>query len=212
MSQRRVVVTGLGTVNPLANNVKDTWDKLIRGESGVRRIKTFDASEYTSQVGGELQDFDFTKHFTAENVNRARKLDPFVHYAQAATHEALAMAGLGKDNTTFPRDRIGICVGSGIGGLHTQIKQTEAYMNKGHKRVSPFYIPALIGNIASGFVSMEEDLRGPNLSTQTACATGNHSIGTAFFILQNGMAEAMVCGGTEATILGICFAGFGNMK
>jgi 3-oxoacyl-[acyl-carrier-protein] synthase II len=209
LQKRRIVVTGLGTVNPLGNDVATTWSRVLKGESGIGRVQAFDPETFSSQIGGEVKDFDYTKYFSPENVNRARKLDKFVHYAAAATKEALAASGV---LDAYSRDRIGMCVGSGIGGFHIQMQNADLYYKKGHKRVSPFYIPAHIGNIATGYLAMEFNVRGPNFSVQTACATGNHAIGSALMLIQSGMADAMVAGGTEGTILEIAYAGFCNMK
>jgi len=209
MDQKRIVVTGMGTVNPLAHNVPDTWNGLINGKSGLARIASFDISTFTSQVGGEVKDFDYTKYSSDDNVAKARKMDPFIHYAAASTKEAVAMSGL---DIKSDIDRIGICVGSGIGGLHIQQKNSAAWVQKGHKRISPFYIPGLIGNMCSGFLSMELGIMGPNLSTQTACATANHSIAVGMMIIQTGIADAMIVGGAESTINEMGFAGFCNMR
>lgn len=209
MNLRRVVVTGMGTVNPLAHNVPETWDRLVKGESGVGPITKFDASTFTCRIAGEVKGFDWTPFFADGPRSTARKLDPFVHYAAAACREALNSAGLKEAPNP---DRAGFCVGSGIGGFQTQSREAGVYFTKGHKRISPFYIPGHIGNIASGYLSMEFGFKGPNLSVQTACATGNHAIGSALHIIQAGMADIMFAGGTEATIIEMAVAGFCNMK
>ncbi|MBN2351944.1 MAG: beta-ketoacyl-ACP synthase II [Spirochaetales bacterium] len=208
MDKKRIVITGIGTVNPLGNSVAETWEKARAGKSGIVSITKFDASTYTSQVAGEVKDFDYRRVFSEENAKTAKRLEPFVHYAEAAVQEALAQSGLKIESEA---DRIGICIGSGIGGLHSQFDNSSALISKGNRRVSPFYIPSCIGNIASGFVSMIHGIRGPNLSMQTACATANHSLGTAWMLIQSGMADVMIAGGTEGTILPLAFAGFCNM-
>jgi 3-oxoacyl-[acyl-carrier-protein] synthase II len=208
MEKKRIVVTGIGAISPLGNNVTETWNKVKTGTSGIGKITKFDASAYTSQVAGEIRDFDYKSIYSDENAKTAKRLEPFVHYGEAAVQEALAMSRL--DIAQAP-DRVGICVGSGIGGLHTQLENSSALLNKGHRRVSPFYIPACIGNIASGFISMVHGIKGPNLSLQTACATANHSLGTAWMIIQSGMADVMIAGGAEGTIMPLAFSGFCNM-
>ncbi|MBN1798757.1 MAG: beta-ketoacyl-ACP synthase II [Spirochaetales bacterium] len=209
MEQKRVVITGMGTINPLAHNVNDTWSKIIKGQSGIDKITKFDASTFTCQIAGEVKDFDYKNHFSEEHIKIAKRMDPFVHYAAAAVKQALADSGL--DPSQEPQ-RIGISIGSGIGGIFSQEENTANLINKGHRRVSPFYIPATIGNIASGFISMIHGIQGPNLSMQTACATANHSLATAFMIIRSGMADVMIAGGTEGTIIEISVAGFCNMR
>lgn len=210
MNARRVVITGMGTVNPLAHNVPQTWEKILKGESGIGKITQFDPSTFTCQIAGEVRGFDWVQHFKEGKQSKARRLDPFVHFGAAACREAMTMAGL----TDAPNpERAGFAVGSGIGGFHTQQAQAEIYFTKGgHKRISPFYIPAHIGNIASGFLSMEFGFKGPNFSVQTACATGNHAIGMAFLAIKSDMADIMLAGGTESTIVTMAVAGFCNLK
>jgi 3-oxoacyl-[acyl-carrier-protein] synthase II len=208
MDKKRIVVTGIGAVGPLGNNVAETWKKAKAGQSGIGPITKFDASTYSSQVAGEVRDFDYKKLYSEENAKTAKRLEPFVHYAEAATQEAIAQSGL---KIEAEAERIGICIGSGIGGIHSQLENAGALLAKGNRRVSPFYIPACIGNIASGFISIIHGIRGPNLSMQTACATANHSLGTAWMLIQSGMADAMIAGGAEGTIMPLAFAGFCNM-
>jgi 3-oxoacyl-[acyl-carrier-protein] synthase II len=208
MEKRRVVITGIGTINPLGNNVPETWEKVKAGISGIDKITKFDVSTFSSKVAGEVKAFQYRNIYSEENVKTAKHLEYFVHYAEAAVQEALAHSGL--DISKEP-DRIGICIGSGIGGINTQFDNSAALVGKGHRRVSPYYIPACIGNIASGFISIIHGIRGPNFSMQTACATANHSLGTAFMVIRSGMAEVMVTGGTEASIMPLSFAGFCNM-
>jgi len=208
MDKKRVVVTGIGTVNPLGKNVAETWEKVKNGKSGIGAITKFDAANFTSRVAGEVKDFDYKRFFSEENAKTAKRLEPFVHYAEAAVQEAVAHSGLKIEDEA---DRIGLCIGSGIGGINSHFDNANALITKGNRRVTPFYIPACIGNIASGFVSMIHGIRGPNLSMQTACATSNHSLGTAWMIIQSGMADVMIAGGTEGTIMPLAFAGFCNM-
>lgn len=209
MSERRVVVTGIGTVNPLGNNVAETWEKASTGQSGVAEIAGFDASHLTARVAGEVKNFDYTRYFPEEHARTAKRMDRFVHYAEAALQEALAGSGL--DIESDPQ-RIGICVGSGMGGMDAQHNNSAALATKGARRVSPFYIPAAIGNIASGFLSIIHGIKGPNLSVQTACATANHSLITGFMIIKQGMAEVMISGGSEAAVTELAVAGFANMR
>lgn len=207
-NEKRVVITGIGTINPLGHNVKETWEKLEKGISGIDNITKFDVSGFSSQVAGEVKGFEFRSFFSEENLKLAKRLEPFVHYAEAATQEALAQSGLPVERNP---ERIGISIGSGIGGIHSSLDNSQALLTKGHRRVSPFYIPATIGNIASGFISIIHKIRGPNFSMQTACATANHSLGTAFMLIKAGMADAMIAGGTEGAIMPLGFAGFCNM-
>jgi 3-oxoacyl-[acyl-carrier-protein] synthase II len=209
MDQKRVVVTGVGTVNPLANNVNETWNSLVNGKSGITKIDTFDTEKFNSKIAGLVKNYDFTNFCSVNNANKAKKLDPFVHYAIGATQEAVIQSGI--DFTKNP-DRAGICIGSGIGGLHIQHQNSVNLFSKGPRRVSPFYIPGQIGNICSGFLSIEHGIKGPNLSLQTACATGNHSIGIGLMLIQSNMADVMIVGGSEAAVNEIAVAGFGNMR
>jgi len=207
-NERRIVITGIGTVNPLGHNVNTTWEKVKKGESGITRITKFDASTFASQIAGEVKNFEFRNFFNEENLKTAKRLEPFVHYAEAAAQEALAQSGLPIDKNP---ERVGICIGSGIGGIHSAFENSQALITKGHRRVNPFYIPATIGNIASGFLSIVHNIKGPNLSLQTACATANHSLAAAFMLIKLGLADAMLAGGAEGTILPLSFAGFCNM-
>ena len=209
MDGKRIVVTGTGTVNPLGNSVKETWASASNGISGIGNITRFDASHLQAKVAGEVKDFDYRNVFSDEALKTANRMDPFVHYAAAAVSEALEKSGL---EVQKEPERIGICISSGMGGMPTQHKNSEALVTKGARRVSPFYIPAAIGNIASGFLSIIHGMKGPNLSMQTACATANHSLISAYLIIQAGMADAMVTGGSEAAIIELGVAGFANMR
>ena len=209
MSERRVVVTGTGTVNPLGNNVQDTWKNASEGKSGIAEITKFDASALSARIAGEVKDFDYTKYFNDDFLKTAKRMDSFVHYAAAALEEALKSSGI---DIAANAERLGICIGSGMGGMNAQHNNSAALATKGPRRVSPFYIPAAIGNIASGLLSMIHGIKGPNLSVQTACATANHSLITAFMIIKQGYAEAMITGGSEGAILELGVAGFANMR
>jgi 3-oxoacyl-[acyl-carrier-protein] synthase II len=208
MEKKRIVITGMGTVNPLGNNVIDTWNKVKAGKSGIRKITKFDVSGFSSHVAGEVPDFEFRKFYNEEHAKTAKRLDPFVHYAEAATQEALAQSGLKIENEP---DRVGISIGSGVGGIYAHMDNSIALTTKGNRRVSPYFIPACIGNIAAGLISIVHGIKGPNLSMQTACATANHSLGTAWMLIQSGMADVMISGGAEATVMPLAFAGFCNM-
>ena len=207
MTKKRVVVTGLGNVTPVGNTVSELWNSLLEGRSGVERIQCFDPSKFSCQIGAEILDFDPSKYL---NPKEARKTDRFVQFAIAASDEAVldSKINLEKENM----DRMGVIIGSGIGGLHTveseHIKYLKHGPEKGPSRISPFLIPMLIVNMAAGQVSMRFNARGPNSSVVTACATGNHSIGNAFRIIQRGEADVMISGGSEAAITIMGFGGF----
>lgn len=209
MNGKRIVITGTGTVNPLGNTVKETWENASNGVSGIARITNFDASHLQIDIAGEVKNFDYREHFSDATLKRGKKMDPFVHYAFAAARQAIDQSGL--DIESEP-ERIGICVSSAMGGLNAQHTNSAALVTKGARRVSPFYVPAAIGNIASGLLSMEYGIKGPNLSLQTACATANHSMITAFLIIQSGMADVMIAGGSEAGVMELSVAGFANMQ
>jgi 3-oxoacyl-[acyl-carrier-protein] synthase II len=211
MSDRRIVVTGMGTLNPLGNNVSETWEKLKTGTSGIKKIENFDASTFTCKIAGEIMNFDYKVHFSEEHMTKIKRLDRYVHFAGVAAKEAIAMSGI--DCKTMG-GRVGISIGSGLGGYNIQEQNTRIWADpqKGFKRVSPFYAVGFIGNTCSGFISIEEGIKGPNLAIQTACATANHSMAIACMIIKNEMADAMVVGGSEAAINNLGMAGFCNMK
>ncbi len=209
MEKKRVVITGMGTVNPLGKSVHDTWDTLMRKESGITSISRFDASHLATQIAGEVKDFDYTHYFDEDMRKKAKRMDTFCHYAAAAMAEASDQARLSEIHN---KQSIGISVGSGIGGLNVQQNNSAALAQKGPRRVSPFYIPMSIGNMASGVISIMYGLTGPNLSLQTACATANHSIASGMMIIQNGMADVMVAGGAEGSLSELSIAAFGNMR
>lgn len=209
MEKKRVVITGVGTVNPLGKSVSETWDTLMRKESGITNITRFDASHLATQIAGEVKDFDYTHYFNEDMRKKAKRMDTFCHYAAAAMQEA---AGQTRLSEIQDKRRIGISVGSGIGGLNVQHENSVGLAQKGPRRVSPFYIPMAIGNMASGVLSILYGLTGPNLSLQTACATANHSIASGMMIIQNGMADMMVTGGAEGSLNELAIAAFGNMR
>ncbi len=208
MENKRVVITGMGTINPLGNNVEETWKMVLAGKSAVGKITKFDASNLPCQIAAEIRDFDHKKYYTDEQLRTAKRMDLFCHYAAAAMKEAYESSGLKLEDPY----RNGICIGSGIGGLKVQHENSVALATKGSRRISPFYIPLSIGNMASGFLSMLYGVRGPNLSIQTACATANHAIAVSAMIIKSGMADAMFAGGAEGTIEELAVGGFSNMR
>ena len=208
MSQRRIVVTGIGLVSPLGNNKDDFWNNLVAGKSGIRHIQSMDTTAYDCKIAGEVVDFDPTPFFN--NHKEARRADRFFQLAMAASKMAFTDSGLNPDS--LDPWRVGVMVGSGIGGLSTIEAQYEILLNKGPSRVSPFLIPMMITNIASGMIATEYGFMGPNMCITTACATSNNNIGEAWRIMKFGDADIMICGGAEASIRPCGLAGFGNMK
>lgn len=203
---RRVVVTGLGIVCPLGNSVEEAWKNVLAGKSGVRKIQSFDASEYSCQIAGEIRDFDSSAYVPAKE---ARRFDKFVLYGAVAGSQALEDSGLVV--TEENAHRIGVAIGSGIGGLVTICENANTLKEKGPRRVSPFLIPGCIINMASGEFSILKGLKGPNVAYATACSTGLHAIGEAACIIARGDADAMVAGGAEAPICPVGISGFDNM-
>ncbi len=204
---RRVVVTGVGAVTPVGNTAEEFWAALIQGKSGIGPITRFDASPLPTRIAGELKGFDPLRYIDKKDD---RKLDPFLKYAIACAAMAVEDAGLNVERVD--RTRFGVLVGSGIGGITTLLETHKVLLEKGPDRVSPFFIPMLIINMASGLISMRFGARGPNSSVVTACATGNHAIGDAMKIIQRNDADVMIAGGSEAIILPLTFAGFCQMK
>lgn len=205
--QRRVALTGVGAVTPIGTGKEALWNGLMEGRSGVRRITHFDPTAYPTQIAGEVPDFDPSAYLDRKEV---RRNDRFVHFAVAATRLALEDAGF----AITPRnaDTVGVIIGSGIGGARTWEEQHTVLLQRGPGRVSPFFVPMMIINMAPGIVSMQVGARGPNFSIVSACATGGHSIGEAFRQIQRGDATAMLCGGAEATLTPLSLAGFCTMK
>ena len=203
----RVFVTGAGVVSPVGNNVEDCWRNLVDGKSGAGPITRFDASDYETRFACEVKDFTFEGIIDRKD---AKRMDRFVQFAVVASHEALRSAGLG-DHIPDP-ERIGVIVGSGIGGMETFEEQHTNLIQKGHRRVSPFFIPMMISDMAAGQVSITFGLKGPNFGTVSACASGANAIGEALRMLRAGDADIMLCGGAEATITPMAVAGFGNMR
>ncbi|XOK58678.1 beta-ketoacyl-ACP synthase II [Paenibacillus elgii] len=202
--KQRVVITGLGVMSALGRDLETFWGNLLAGKSGVSAIESFDVSEYPTRIAAEIKDFNPEDYF---DKKEARRMDRFVQFAVAATITALKDAGLNVKEDTDP-ERVGVYVGSGIGGLSTWEEQHKILLEKGPKRVSPFFIPMMIANMASGQISMITGAKGPNSTAVTACATGTHSIGDAFKTILHGDADVMICGGAEATISPTGVAGF----
>ncbi|UJF35313.1 beta-ketoacyl-ACP synthase II [Paenibacillus hexagrammi] len=200
----RVVITGMGVVTALGQDLDTFWKNLTSGKSGVGMIENFDVSEYPTRIAAEIKDFDIEQYVDRKE---ARRMDRFVQFAVAGSLNALKDANLNVKEDTDP-ERVGVSVGSGIGGLNTWEEQHRTLLEKGPKRVSPFFIPMMIANMASGQISMITGAKGPNSTAVTACATGTHSIGDSFKMIQRGDADVMICGGAEATITPIGVAGF----
>jgi len=204
--QRRVVVTGVGLVTPLATGVEESWRRILNGESGIRPIQKFDASQYKTRIGGEVLDFNPEDWLPKKKI---RRLDIFIHYGMAASRMAWEMAGLPPTLEGDQATRAGCIMGVGLGGLQTLEEGIAAVMAKGIKaRVSPFFIPRLIGNMLPGEVAMEFSCKGPNTCLCTACAAGTHAIGEAMKAIQRGACDLAVCGGAEAVITPITLMGF----
>jgi 3-oxoacyl-[acyl-carrier-protein] synthase II len=204
---RRVVVTGLGLVTPLGNTVEESWTGLLAGRSGAAPITKFDASALQVRFACEVKGFDPLLYM---DKKEARRYDLFAQFALAAAQQAVVQAGL---EGGFPSaDRTGVIIGSGIGGMQTFEEQCSLYLTKGPDRVSPFFVPMFIPDIAAGLVSIRYGLKGPNFATVSACASSAHAIGESYELIKHGQAEAMVTGGSEAAITGLAIAGFQNMK
>jgi len=206
--KRRVVVTGMGVMTALGQDLDTFWNSLMEGKSGVSRIESFDVSEYTTQIAASMKDFNPEDYMDRKE---ARKMDRFVQFAVAAGSKALEDSGL-EIGSNVDAERVGVSIGSGIGGLGTWEDQHNILLEKGPKRVSPFFIPMMIANMASGQMSINLGAKGPNTTQVTACATGTHSIGDSFRLIQRGDADVMICGGAEATIRPTGMAGFCAMR
>ncbi len=203
MSRRRVVVTGLGLVSPVGIGVEESWSALVAGKSGIGPITLFDASTYPTRIAGEVKNFDPTRFMDRKE---ARRNDRFIQFALAAADMAMKDSGL--DLAKEDLERIGVIVGAGIGGLGTIENEHKTLLEKGVRKIGPFFIPSLIINLAPGQISLKYGLKGPNFSPVSACATGNHSIGDAMLYIERGLADVMVAGGCEATITPLGIGGF----
>ncbi len=204
---RRVVVTGLGLVTPLGIGVDETWTALCKGQSGISEITRFDASAFDTKIAGEVKNFH-PKDFLSKK--EAKRTQLFIAYAVATSRMALEDSGLTIDKTN--ENRVGVLTGCGLGGLQLLEKTTVVLQKKGPQRVTPFYIPMIIGNMAPGMISIYLGAKGPNSSIATACASGTHAVGDAFKIIKRGAADAMITGGVESVITPTCIAGFNAMK
>ncbi|MGL4767593.1 MAG: beta-ketoacyl-ACP synthase II [Formosimonas sp.] len=207
MSKRRVVVTGLGIVSPVGNDVTSAWNNLLAGQSGISNITKFDASQYSVNIAGEVKGFDVSQYLGSKE---ARTMDTFIHFGLAAGIQAFQDSGL--TVTEENAERIGVAIGSGIGGLPMIEDNAITMEAKGMRRVSPFMIPGSIINMISGHMSIMYGLKGPNIAIVTACTTGTHCIGSAARMIQYGDADVMIAGGAEATVSRLAVAGFGNMR
>lgn len=207
MTKRRVVITGIGALTPIGNTAKETWENALKGVNGIDKLTRFDNSEFNIHVAGELKDFNIEDHI---DKKESRRMDRFTQYAVVASDEAVKDSGLviNDDNAT----RVGVWIGSGIGGIQALQDGFKVLYERGPRRVSPFFVPMMIPDMASGQVSIRHGAKGPNGATVTACATGTNSIGDAFKIIERGQADVMITGGTEAPITEMGMAGFQSSR
>lgn len=203
---RRVVVTGIGAISPVGNDIDTMWNNLINGVNGIEEITQFDTSDLKVHLAGTVKNFEAEKYMEKKEI---RKTDLYCQYALAAAQQAVEDSGI---VGTVADDRLGVYIGAGIGGLHTFVNNTLAMDKGGSKKVSPFFIPMMIGNIATGTVAIKYKAKGVSLSVMSACATGTHSIGEAFHAIKDGYADAIIAGGAEAVVAPLTIAGFQNMK
>src|SRR3954462_10590216 len=204
---RRIVITGLGVVTSLGHDTPAFWDSLVAGRCGIRRVALFDPSEFASQIGAEVRDREAAQHM---DPKEARRNDRYTHFGFVAAKQAFADSGI--DMATEDGDRVGVMIGSGIGGMFTYESQLKVLAERGPRKVSPFTIPALIGNMCSGLVAIEYGARGPNFGVVSACATGTHALGEAAHAIRRGDADVMIAGGSEAAITPFAYASFCSMK
>ena len=204
----RVVVTGLGTVTPVGNTVSNMWDAVVKGQSGVSRITHFDTTDYATQIAAEVKGFTPQPYLSNKE---ARRLDPVIHFAVAAAGQAIDDAQIGSPSPVDP-NRVGIIIGGGIGGMQTMIEQHDKLLARGPSALSPFFVPSILTNMAGAIVAQQHGFTGPNFAVTSACATGNHAIGTALQMLRCGQVDVVVCGSAEATIISMGIAGFGAMR
>jgi len=204
LARRRVVITGLGLISPVGNSVEEGWQNIIAGRSGIAPVTRFDTSTFPVQFAGEVKNFDITQYISAKD---ARRMDRFIHYGLAAGIQAVRDAGLDKEGAADP-ERVGVAIGSGIGGLPLIEETKDEYIAGGVRKVSPFFVPGSIINMISGNLSIEYGFKGPNLAIVTACTTGTHSIGEAARIIEYGDADVMVAGGAESTVSPLGMGGF----
>jgi 3-oxoacyl-[acyl-carrier-protein] synthase II len=207
LSKRRVVITGLGIVSPVGNTIEEAWRNITSGQSGITRITRFDTASFASKVAGEVKNFDISTYL---NPKDARRMDLFMHYGMAAGMQAIRDAGL--DTPQTDGERIGLNIGSGIGGLNMIETTHTEYLAGGVRKISPFFIPSTIINMISGHLSILYGFKGPNLAMVTACTTGTHAIGESARLIEYGDADVMVAGGAESAVTPLSVGGFGNMK
>lgn len=205
--RRRVVVTGIGLVSPLGVGIEENWSNLMSGKSGIGPITRFDCSAYTTKIAGEVKNFQAEDYIPKKEL---RKMDPFLQFALGAAHLAMEDAGLKIAPEMSPR--AGVVMGCGLGGLLTIEESHKTVLDQGPKKVSPFFIPMIISNMAPGLISIYHNAKGPNLSLQTACAAGTHAVGQAYHIIREGVAEIMITGGVESTVTRLAVAGFNAMR
>ena len=210
MSKRKVVITGLGIISPVGNSVPDAWDNILSGKSGITRITRFDSSAFASQIAGEVKDFDVTHYLSAKD---ARRMDIFIHYGMAAGIQAVRDAGIGDiGGSGLNGERIGVNIGSGIGGL-SMIENTHiAYQEHGPRKISPFFIPSTIINMIAGNLSIMFGFKGPNLAIVTACSTATHCIGDSARLIEYGDVDIMVAGGAESCVTPLAIGGFASAR
>lgn len=209
VSPRRVVVTGVGIISPLGLTLEENWDNAISGKSGIGKITAFDTEKFDVKIAGEVKGFD---PLTIIEKKEVKKMDRFTQFAMYAATQALQESGLDLATNELLRARTGAIVGVGIGGLQSIEEQTEVYLNRGPSRITPFFIPLVITNMAAGHLSIRFGLRGPNYSVTSACASGVHSIGEAARYIQNGTCDVMLAGGVESAVTPLAIAGFASMK
>ncbi|NJO97224.1 MAG: beta-ketoacyl-ACP synthase II [Pleurocapsa sp. CRU_1_2] len=204
---KRVVITGLGAITPIGKNLADYWDGLLRGRNGVGAVTLFDASEHACQIAAEVKNFDPHEYLDKKD---AKRMDRFAQFGVCASIQALADAKF--EINELNADQVGVLIGTGVGGLRVMEEQNENLITKGPRKVSPFTIPMMIANMAAGLTAIHTGAKGPNSCTVTACAAGSHAIGDAFRLVQGGYAKAMICGGAEAAVTPLSFAGFCSAK
>ncbi|HET7061262.1 MAG TPA: beta-ketoacyl-ACP synthase II [Nitrosospira sp.] len=209
MSKRRVVVTGLGIISPVGNTVSDAWGNVLAGRSGITRITRFDASAFSSRIAGEVKDFDITHYLS---VKDARRMDIFIHYGMAAAIQAVKDAGIGEMENNLDPERIGVNIGSGIGGLPMIEGTHDAYHASGPRKISPFFIPSTIINMIAGNLSIMFGFKGPNLAIVTACSTATHCIGDSARLIEYGDVDVMVAGGAESCVTPLAMGGFASAR
>lgn len=205
---RRVVITGLGLITPVGNDVASNWEALLSGVSGCATIRAFDPSDLPVRFAGEVKGFDPTEYLDRKEVKRT---DRFTQFALVGTAQAIENAGLG-DTPDIPHDRFGVITGSGIGGIITLEEQHKVYLNRGAERVSPFFVPMFIADIAPGLIAMKYGAKGPNYTTVSACASSAHALGNSFHLIRNGAADVIITGGCESSVTPLTMAGFASMK